>query len=239
MSCIEGMAKLPDKSIDMIFTDPPYGHNNNNNRDLISRREEALGRAATGAEGRPIINDGAVEAATLFSALMAEAPRLLSSGGCCCCCGGGGGPDPQVARWSLAMDEALEFKHMVVWDKGPMGMGWHYRRSYETILVAMKPGAPCRWYDETNAVENVIRKIPKIIPRKDQHPTEKPPALAAHFIRLHSKPGDLILDPFAGSSSTLKAAREMGRLAIGFELDPQFIAMSKARLKSHQLSVFP
>lgn len=46
---------------------------------------------------------------------------------------------------------------MIVWDKGPMGMGWHYRRSYETVLVAEKPGAACRWYDDTNGIENIIR----------------------------------------------------------------------------------
>ena len=50
----------------------------------------------------------------------------------------GGGPDPQFARWSLWMNEVFNFKQMVVWDNGPMGMGWHYRRSYETVLVGTK-----------------------------------------------------------------------------------------------------
>ena len=36
------------------------------------------------------------------------------------------------------MDEHLDFCQMVVWDSGKMGMGWHYRRSYETVLVGMK-----------------------------------------------------------------------------------------------------
>ena len=78
---------------------------------------------------------------------------------------GGGGPDPQFARWALELDQHLDFKQMVVWDKGPMGMGWHYRRSYETVLVAQKPGAACRWFDKTNRIENIIRHIPKIIPQ--------------------------------------------------------------------------
>ena len=123
---------LPTGSIDFIFTDPPYGHNNNNG-DLIHRWEAALGRLPCGVntplESRPIANDG-IEANDLIQWAFGEWDRLLSPGCCCCCCCcGGGGPDPQFARWSLWLDKSVGFKQMVVWDKGPMGMGWHYRRS--------------------------------------------------------------------------------------------------------------
>jgi hypothetical protein len=84
-----------------------------------------------------------------------EADRLLAKGGCCCC--GGGGPDPHFARWSLWLDEAVGFKQMVVWDKGPMGMGWHYRRSYETVLVGEKRGGKCRWYDDSQTIERFVQ----------------------------------------------------------------------------------
>ena len=56
------------------------------------------------------------------------------------------------------MDGIIGFKQMVVWDKGPIGMGWHYRRSYETVLVGEKPGAACRWFDDSQQIENIIRK---------------------------------------------------------------------------------
>jgi len=91
------------EAVDMIFTDPPYGHNNNN-EDLIHRWEEALGvGAVTPADARPIPNDSPENASNLVQFLFAESARLLRSGGCCCCCcgGGGGGPDPQFARGSL------------------------------------------------------------------------------------------------------------------------------------------
>ena len=111
-------------------------------------------------------------------------------------------------------------------------MGWHYRRSYETVLVATKPGAACRWYDDTNAVENVIRagRVPKILPTQEQHPTEKSEKLAALFIALHSKPGDLILDPFCGSGSTGEAAISLGRNFIGIELDQHWFDVSERRI---------
>jgi len=226
---------IPDKACDMIFTDPPYGHNNNNNGDLISRWEAALGRKSYVPErdNRPIANDGA-EANELFKDLLTDFSRVLSPGCCFCCCCGGGGPDPQFARWALWMDEVFDFKQMVVWDKGPMGMGWHYRRSYETILVGMRAGAACRWYDESKRVENVIRPshgISKIIPSKTQHPTEKPVSLAGHFIQLHSKPGDVVLDPFSGSGSTLDACEKYNRAWIGIELSEEYCAIAAERLR--------
>ncbi len=222
---------LADSSIDFIFTDPPYGHNNNNG-DLIYRREAALGRLPCGSEspaGRPIANDGA-EANDLIQWAFSEWNRLLGLGCCCCCCCGGGGPDPQFARWSLWLDAAIGFKQMVVWDKGPMGMGWHYRRSYETVLVGEKPGAKCRWFDTTDSVENIVRYIPKKIPQADDHPTPKPVALAEHFLALHTQPGDLVLDCFAGAGSTLVAARNGQRRAIGIEVSEEYCSMSAKRL---------
>lgn len=238
--CLEIMRSFPDASIDMIFTDPPYGHNNNNG-DLIHNREAALGLSPSCESGpqqaRPIANDGA-EANDLVRAFFKEAQRLLKPGCCCCCCcGGGGGPDPQFARWSLWLDEHLDFKQMVIWDKGPMGMGWHYRRSYETVLVAQKPGAACKWYDESNAIENILRAgaVPKIIPSADQHPTEKDPRLAMHFIKLHTAPGDVVLDPFCGSGSTLDGANRLGRRWVGIEMDEQFHSMASERMNRAEI----
>lgn len=234
---IEIMAGLPDASVDFIFTDPPWGHNNNDG-DLIANWEKALGRGDPGP-ARPIPNDGP-EANDLVKKAFREFNRLLASGGCCCCGGGGGGggPDPQFARWALWLDEAVGLKQMIVWDKGQMGMGWHYRRSYETILVGQKRGGPCRWYDMTDRIENIIRPghcgIKKIIPRQDQHPTEKPRELAAFFIGLHSRPGDVVLDPFMGHGSTGIAAVERFRKFIGVEIDPAFFRAAVERITDGQ-----
>ena len=231
------LPKLAGGSVHLILTDPPYGHNNNNG-DLIHRREAALGRHPSGADtpqARPIANDGA-EANGLFRSCLPEFKRLLVPGGCCCCCCGGGGPDPQFARWSLWMDEHLDFKQMVVWDKGSMGMGWHYRRSYETVLVAQKRGGRCKWHDDSHRVENVIRPgdygIRKIIPKAEDHPTPKPISLMRHFIRLHTQPGEVVLDPFMGHGTTGVAALLEGRSFIGIELDRTHFRTAQRRIKA-------
>jgi len=239
--CLEVLPTLAAGSVDVIFTDPPYGHNNNNG-DLISRREAALGVGKYEPEvnNRPIANDGE-EANEIFRAALPEMRRILQPGCCCCCCCGGGGPDPQFARWSLWMDEHFNFKQMVVWDKGEMGLGWHYRRSYETVLVGEVPGAACRWFDETNKIENIIRPgkygIKKIIPGKDDHPTIKPINLGKHFILLHSKKGDVCLDPFMGSGTTGVACVQTGRKFIGIEIDHGYFEIAKKRIAQAQLQI--
>lgn len=232
--CLKRMAQIEDGSVHLVLTDPPYGHNNNNG-DLIHRREASLGLLPSGADlppARPIANDGP-EANDLFRAILPELSRVLVPGGCCCCCGGGG-PDPQFARWSLWLDEVFDFKQMVVWDKGPMGMGWHYRRSYETVLVAQKPGARCKWHDNSKRIENVIRHIRKIIPKASDHPTPKPVELMRHFIRLHTRRGETVLDPFMGAGTTAEAALLEGRHFIGIELDPEYFKLARRRIREAQ-----
>lgn len=229
--CLELLPGISEKSVDFVFTDPPYGHNNNNNGDLAHRREEALGLVKRGVDvagdARPIANDGE-EANGLFRSSLVWIRRAMKPGSCCCCCCGGGGPDPQFARWSLWMDEAIGFKHAVVWNKGGLGMGWHYRRNYELVLIAQKPGAKCKWYGG-NDVPNVV-DLSGIKPKAHEHPTPKPVALVRHFIRLHTESGDLVLDPFAGAGTTMVAAALENRRAIGIELEERWCELAAKRL---------
>jgi len=222
--CLEIIPALDP--VDFVFTDPPYGHNNNDG-DMIANWEAIYGgknkvKKVEESEYRPIANDG-IEANEIYKQVLPLLEARLSRGGCCCCCCccGGGGPDPQFARWSIWMDEVFDFKQMVIWDKGPMGMGHHYRRSYETVLVGVKHGGPVKWYDNTRRIENIIRPeaCGKIIPQKDDHPTVKPVKLSNIFIGLHSRPGEIVLDPFMGSGTTGISAITMGRKFIGIELD--------------------
>ncbi|MFA5187431.1 MAG: DNA methyltransferase [Patescibacteria group bacterium] len=230
--CREVLPSIASESVDMVLTDPPYGHNNNNG-DLAHRWEEALGLVKRGEAqpglARPIANDGP-EANDLVRWCFGEINRVLKKGCCCCCCCccGGGGPDPQFARWSLWMDEAIGFKQAVVWDKGGLGMGWHYRRNYELVLVGEKPGAPCKWYGG-NDQANVVR-ISGIKPGKNDHPTPKPLQLFNLFVQLHSERGDLILDPFMGHGTTLRSAKDLGRKAIGIDVDEGFCEAAAKRL---------
>jgi site-specific DNA-methyltransferase (adenine-specific) len=77
------------------------------------------------------------------------------------------------------------------------------------------------WNGGGKATEAGIKRI---------HPTQKPVALMRYLIEQYTSPEDLIVDPYVGSGATLLAARSLGRQAIGFEADPQYIAPACKRL---------
>lgn len=142
----------------------------------------------------------------------------------------------RVADW---MDELLAFDQAVVWNKGGLGMGWRYRRNYEFVMVAHRKGGKLKWeadYSDRRTA-NVV-DIPRIIPSATDHPTPKPVELIRHFLRLHGKPGDVVCDPFAGSGSTLVAARSLQMNFMGCELDPHWHNVAVQRLKQMDGVIF-
>ena len=70
------------------------------------------------------------------------------------------------------------------------------------------------------------------------HPTAKPLVMVREWVRLFTQPGDTILDPFAGSGTTLRAAKDEGRHAIGVERDSRYCAVAAARLGQDALDLF-
>jgi DNA modification methylase len=232
--CLEAMRLLPAESVHMIWTDPPYGLRYNEN-DLAANREKALG-VATGAEceaPRPIMNDGADECERVVCGMLDEAKRVLVVDCCCCCCCGGGGPTPIFADFAKWMDARLAFDQAVVWDKVTTGMGWRYRRSYEFIMVAHRTGGKLRWFDDSHKIRNIVA-LTNVPPRSEEHPCRKPVALVEHFLRLHTQPGDIVLDPFAGGGSTGVACARLGRRFIGFELEQKWVDLSNRRIAAER-----
>ena len=221
--CLQVMQGLPPASVDMIWTDPPYGHSNHDG-DLNARLNDH--REIT---SKPIANDDADGMRRVVDGMLREAVRVLRDDCCCCCCcGGGGGPKPTFAWVADRMDrEGLSFFHSVIWDKKNPGLGWRYRRQHEMVMVAHKAGAKLLWADDEVAQRNIISIMP---PRERQHPNEKPLALMDTFIRLHTKPGQMILDPFMGSGGTLVSAERLGRRGIGIELDPGYFETACRRV---------
>lgn len=110
-------------------------------------------------------------------------------------------------------------------------MGWRYRRNHEMIMVAHRKGGKLKWEWPGSGLEtaNVVR-IGKIIPQAADHPTPKPESLISHFLRLHGKAGDSLLDPFMGCGPTLRAAKKMGIKAIGIELEEKYCEIAAKSL---------
>lgn len=228
--CRSALPALPDGSVDLLWTDPPYGHKNHDG-DLNSRLNEHRN-----IESKPIANDGADEMREVVDFALREATRILKPDYCCCCCCcGGGGPYPTFAWVADRMDsKGLQFFHAVVWDKSNPGLGWRYRRQYEMVMVSHLKGGKLAWNDEEKAVPNIFKMMP---PRERKHPNEKPLPLVQQFIRKHTVPGDVVLDPFMGSGTTGVAALNLGRKFIGIELDPEYFEVACKRLEDASRSM--
>ena len=87
---------------------------------------------------------------------------------------------------------------------------------------------------ETDDTWNVSRVCGTFKERAGWHGCQMPEQVLGRIIRASSNPGDLVLDPFAGSGTTLAVARKLGRRALGFELSPEYAARAQARLEAAQ-----
>ena len=119
----------------------------------------------------------------------------------------------------IAALHPLEFQPPVlVWDRGKPttpGYGYNYLNRTETIIYGHNPSRSRRLAKNTY---NILSH-PEVPRSMRMYPTEKPQSLLKQLIQQSTVEGDVVLDPFAGSASCLKAAYAIGRTAIGFEID--------------------
>lgn len=153
----------------------------------------------------------------------------------------------QARRWLISFNDfqftaqlqqkppkGWEFIRAGVWvkpDGAPQFTGDRPAQGWESIAILHRPGRKS-WNgggDRAVWVHNVSRGA---------HPTSKPVSLMRELIDQFTDPGDTILDPFAGSGSTLVAAKELGRKAIGIEIDPKWCAVAAARLRATNPPLF-
>lgn len=232
--CREVLPMIEAGSVRLLWTDPPYGHGNQDG-DLQSARVRDGVKGARKRATVTIANDTAEEMRLVVDEALAMAEASLIADCCCCCCAGGGGPNVTFAWLANRMDsKGLQFFHAVVWDKSGRGhgLGWRFRRDYEFVMVAHKRGGKLAWQDQSLAVPNIVFIQPA---DNDLHPTEKPTELVKYFIGLTTESGETILDPFAGSGTTLRAAKDLGRKAIGIELEEKYCEIAANRLRQEVL----
>jgi DNA modification methylase len=112
-----------------------------------------------------------------------------------------------------------------------------YHYGHEDILYGWKPGpgrpgrgrhAASRWYGAHDQTSVFFYDRPT---RSPEHPTMKPVALIEAQLRNSSRRGDLVLDPFAGSGSTLIACEQLGRRCFALELDPRYCDVIRRRYR--------
>lgn len=102
--------------------------------------------------------------------------------------------------------------------------------SDERIYWMVKPGAPWTWNLEANEWSSVWRMNPARAQSMTDHPCPFPLGLATRPILATTNAADLVLDPFMGSGTTLRAAKDLGRRAVGIEIEERFCEIAATRL---------
>lgn len=132
--------------------------------------------------------------------------------------------------YALLESVGLRVNHCLVWDKVYFGMGTYWRNQHENIIFASQ-GQPARMRQD----KGTILKRPPVPATQRLHPTEKPIPLLVDII--DAMPGRTILDPFMGSGSTLRAAKNLGRQAVGIEIEERYCEIAAKRLLQEPMAL--
>jgi DNA modification methylase len=213
---------LQQERADLVFTDPPYNVPIDGNvcgRGRIRHREFAMG-----------IGEMSRETFTAFlEGTLGNTAALCSDGAIAFVC-----MDRRHMGELLAAGQAVfsELKTVCVWNKTNGGMGTFYRSKHEFIFVFKVGSAP---HTNTFGLGDTGRYRTNVwdyagvntlrgdrMQELAMHPTVKPVALVADAIKDCSRRGEIVLDPFAGSGTTLIAAERTGRQARVIEFDPLY-----------------
>jgi DNA modification methylase len=207
---------MAGEGADMVFTDPPYNVNYAN-----TPKDKMRGK------NRPILNDNLGEGFHQFL-LNALTPMLEVSRGAIYVAMSSSELDTLQAAFRTAGGKWSTF---IIWAKNTFTLGRaDYQRQYEPILYGWKEGGQHYWCGARD--QGDVWQIAK--PRvNDLHPTMKPVELVERAISNSSRSGDVVLDPFGGSGTTLIAAERTGRRARLIEIDPKYVDVIVTRWQEY------
>ena len=219
--CLEGLREIPDKSVDLIVTDPPYflsmGHAGSKTNVQARAGSEQL-------NSNRAFNDLAI-CTPFYKQLFEEYARVLKEDGSFYFFTDWRG----YAYYFPLINAALPVRNMIAWDK-KSGPGSFYSFAHELIIFGTyKPKTK-------GGVGTNVWRLPgfnsgaKSTNGEKVHPTQKPWELIAKCIEDSTEPGAVVLDTFMGSGTTAVACVRTGRSFIGFELDERYHAIATQRI---------
>ncbi len=209
-SCLDLIKQLPAASVDCVVTDPPYGL-----EKLEALREGGNNRMPGHQLMSEHHNQDLDKVLELLRALAPELVRVLKPGAHFYCF-----TAMQYLGDFIKALAPLEFQPpALIWVRNKtttIAYGYNYMSRAETIIYGYNPPRTKRL---TKNMSNILEHddVPANL---RVYPTEKPLSLLKDLIQQSTMSGDTVLDLFAGSASTLKAARALGRKSIGFEINP-------------------
>lgn len=189
--------------VDMYLTDPPYNvAYEGKTEDKLTIQNDSMEDSAfyqflvdSFVAADSVMNEGAA-----FYIWHADSEGYNFRGAC------------RAVEWEL--------RECLIWNKNTMVLGRQdYQWKHEPCLYGWKGGAAHNWYSDRKQTTVIDMNKPN---RNAEHPTMKPVQLFAYLMENSSKPGDIILDSFCGSGTTLIACEQMGRVARVLEIDPKY-----------------
>ena len=205
MDCIKGLVEIPDKSVNMVLIDIPYG--------FVSHKiDNGL---------RRVNKDSADEVNFDMNTLLDELVRICYGSIYVFC-----GPI-QFSYVAQGLIDRGMLMRTCLWGKTnptPMNGQYTWLSSVECCVYARFPKATFNEF-----CKGTVWRYP--CGQSNEHPTQKPVDLFRYLIRVSSNNGDTILDPFIGSGTTAIAAIQEGRKFIGFEINKDYYDLANRRLK--------
>ena len=244
--CIQTMKKIPDEKFDLVLTDPPYGVDYQNNYTLKKHNkiqgDDCIDYEEFGKECyRLLKNNSHAYFFTRFDVYPIHFQQLLNAGfsiknvlvvekGHIGGVGDLKGSYANNSEWIIfAQKGRREFNETkLLKNKKPVGKKCARQgnpiKEYKTRFNACWFGEdyPKSTYNSSWQKKNEV-----------YHPTIKNVEFLEWIIQISSSEGEMILDPFSGSSSTLVAAQNLNRKAVGIEIDGNYCEMSKKRILEH------
>jgi len=209
--CLHHFSLVPDKCIDLLLTDPPYG------QDYSTGRQKHTIRKTT-----RIMNDTSDFDIPM---LMKEFDRVTKEESHAYIFTSW----KTVDKWKREFERYFVLKNILVWSKDNHTAGdlsWSYAQSYEMILFGMKGRKKLHGRRDRDSVY-----YPKVKSHDQEHLLQKPEQLVEYLISKSSNPGDTILDPFAGSGTVGMCCARLRRNSIQFEIDKRFKTSLLQRLQ--------
>ncbi|MCW5156443.1 DNA-methyltransferase [Burkholderia cenocepacia] len=231
-----GMKNLPDSCIDLVLTDPPYGIAGAGNGKLTKVGNKIVSTNEAWGQDFQDSWDSVEDYWQWLKPFIAEFVRVMKDNGSMILF-----LDRKytgLITYLIEKEFALNFKNKIYFKKTnclPSFRKVNYRSSIEEAVFFTKGKQYTFNFGEqadmTQCYEGPIGK------KATKHGCEKYKWMIEPLIKNHSKPGDVVLDAFAGSASTIVHALKHDRKAIGFEKNAEFFQMAKERCKQEQLQL--
>ena len=210
--CLEVMKQIPDKSVDLVLTDPPYNIARENNFSTMGRAGIDFGEWDKGFDLFSYIDQVSRTLKKDGSFVVFNAWRNLGA----------------IADY--AEKQGFETKDMIRLEKSnpmPRNRDRRYITDYECAIWFVKKGA--KW--TFNRQDSKYQR-PKFVASIESglHPTQKNLSLMENLVKIHSNENNVVLDPFMGSGTTGLACKNLNRHFIGIEQNANYFEIAKGRI---------